>query len=62
MIDQSFSGYLFGSGLKQMVTEANSDESNSYELCHLLSYMIHRVPHKNDGTRKMWMNDQGTQE
>ena len=58
-IDQGFASFVFSpdfetKALMNATKESGGGES-AYELCHLLAFLLHRVPYQNDGTRRLWM-------
>ncbi len=56
MIDQNFTAYVLN---KDRRVHEVADSSSSYAFCSLCSYLLHRLPHKNDGTRSLWMPSRG---
>ncbi len=55
MIDQNFASFVFG----KEFSAPEPPDGCTYELCHACAYLLHRLPHKNDGTRKLWMESKG---
>ena len=47
MIDQNFSAFVLGGDL------------SGFASCNLCAFLLHRLPHKNDGTRNAWMPAKG---
>lgn len=41
--------------------EKASNDNCAFDFCHVCAFLLHRIPFKNDGIRRNWMEDKGTQ-